>query len=144
MNYNHKQNSCIINILILILVIILTSIYIYVGQLEILYIFLPIMLFVFLLFNSLNVEVDDLKISIKFGYIGFRKSFLLSDIKSVKKVRNHWYFGWGIRVWFWPYMWIYNINGFDAIEIVLKNNRIYRIGTNDVENLEKAIQDKIK
>jgi hypothetical protein len=57
-------------------------------------------------------------------------------------VKNKWYFGWGVRRWFWPKMWIYNVSGFDAVEIVLKNGNIYRIGTDEPEKLERAILSK--
>jgi hypothetical protein len=64
---------------------------------------------------------------------------LLTEIASVKKVRNHWYYGWGIKLWFWPYMWIYNVSGFDAVELTMKNGKIYRIGTNESDVLEKTL-----
>ena len=44
-----------------------------------------------------------------------------------------------MRVCFWPYMWIYNVSGFDAVEIILKNGKIYRIGTDVPKELEVAI-----
>jgi hypothetical protein len=37
-------------------------------------------------------------------------------------------------------MWIYNVSGFDAAEIILKNGRVYRIGTDDSNELETAIK----
>ncbi|MEK7656054.1 MAG: hypothetical protein AAB386_05245 [Patescibacteria group bacterium] len=36
-------------------------------------------------------------------------------------------------------MWIYNVSGFDAVEIILKNGKIYRIGTDVPKELEVAI-----
>ena len=80
-------------------------------------------------FVTLTVSVDEYYLRIKFGYGIFRKKLALSKIASAARVKNNWYYGWGIRVWFWPYMWIYNISGFDAIEITMKNGKIYRIGT---------------
>ncbi len=47
-----------------------------------------------------------------------------------------WYYGWGIRGWLWPKMWIYNVSGFDAVEIKLKNGKMYRIGTDEPKKLE--------
>lgn len=94
-------------------------------------------------FSSLTITVDQSHIRIKFGYGLFRKCFAVSDIASVKSVKNHWYYGWGIRVWFWPYMWIYNVSGFDAVEIVMKNGKKYRIGTDDPQGLEMAVAQGI-
>ena len=92
-------------------------------------------------FLSLKVTLDKKNLNIRFGYGIFKKSFLLKDIVSVKSVKNNWYFGWGIRFWLWPRMWIYNISGFDAIEIIMKNKRVYRIGTDEPEKLRKAIKN---
>jgi hypothetical protein len=41
-------------------------------------------------------------------------------------------------------MWIYNVSGFDAVEIKLKNDKIYRIGTDEPKKLEQTILYKIK
>lgn len=94
-------------------------------------------------FTTLTVSIDESYIRIKFGYGIFRKKFHLKEITSAKAVRNHWYYGWGIRLWLWPYMWIYNISGFDAVEVTMKNGRVYRIGTNDPEKLEMAIKNML-
>lgn len=94
-------------------------------------------------FSTLTVSIDEHDIRIKFGYGVFHKRFLLSEIATIKVVKNRWYYGWGIRVWFWPYMWIYNISGFDAVEIRMKDGKIYRIGTNEPNELEAAIKRAI-
>jgi len=86
------------------------------------------------------VSVDERYVAIKFGCGIFRKRFTIDEVASVARVKNHWYYGWGIRVWFWPYMWIYNVSGFDAVELVMKNKRVYRIGTDVPEELEAVIK----
>ena len=95
------------------------------------------MLILFILdsFCPLQVIIDGKYLRIKFGYGIYQKKFLLEDVMSAKTVKNHWYYGWGIRLWFWPKMWIYNVSGFDAVEIKLKNGKIYRIGTDEPEKL---------
>ena len=98
-------------------------------------------LFVLASFSTLTVVVDEQFLSICFGWGVFRKKFLVSEMASVARVKNRWYYGWGIRVCFWPKMWIFNVSGFDAVEIVLKNNTIYRIGTDEPEKLEAAINE---
>lgn len=90
-------------------------------------------------FSTLQTIVDEKYLRIKFCYGIFRKKFLLEDIASAKVVKNRWYYGWGIRVWFWPYMWIYNVSGFDAIELKMKSGSIYRIGTDAPKELEAEI-----
>ena len=100
---------------------------------------MTLIVFILASFATLTVSIDENYLRIKFGYGIFRKSFLLNDITSTKVVKNHWYYGWGIRLWLWPSMCIYNISGFDAVEIILKNGKIYRIGTDEPEKLEQAI-----
>ena len=101
-------------------------------------------LFILASFGTLQVNIDENHLRIKFGYGIFYKKFSLNEITSAKTVRNHWYYGWGIRLWFWPKMWIYNVSGFDAVEIKLKNGKMYRIGTNEPKKLEQAILHSIK
>ena len=102
-----------------------------------------LILFILASFSTLTVVIDENYLRIKFGYGIFRKNFLLDDIASVKTVKNHWYYGWGIRLWFWPFMWIYNVSGFDAVEIKMKNGKMYRIGTDEPKKLEQAILQSI-
>ncbi len=100
-----------------------------------------LILFFLVSFTTLTVSINDDYLRIKFGFGIFAKKFALDQIVSVQVVKNRWYHGWGIRLWLWPYMWIYNISGFDAIEIQMKNGRIYRIGTDDPSGLETAIEE---
>lgn len=101
-------------------------------------------LFVLASFWSLQVTIDKNSVRIKFSYGIFCKQFLLKEIDSAKAVKNHWYYGFGIKLWLWPTMWIYNISGFDAVEITMKNGKRYRIGTDEPKQLERAIMQAIK
>lgn len=91
-------------------------------------------------FATLTASIDENYLRVKFGYGIFRKKFLLSEMISVKQVKNRWYYGWGIRFWLWPKMWIYNISSFDAVEIGMRNGKTYRIGTDAPSELEAAIR----
>ena len=104
---------------------------------------MALILFILASFATLTASVDENCLRIKFGYGIFTKKFAINEITSAQSVKNHWYYGWGIKVWFWPYMWIYNISGFDAVEIIMKNGKIYRIGTNAPGELEAAIKQAI-
>ena len=101
---------------------------------------MALILFILVSFSTLTVFIDEQFLRIRFGWGIFRKKFLLTDIAAIRKVKNHWYYGWGIRLWFWPKMWIFNVSGFNAIELTMKNGRIYRIGTDEPEKLEAAIK----
>ena len=95
-------------------------------------------------FLSLTVTIREGMLKLKFGYGLYGKSFRVKDIVFAKAVKNTWYYGWGIRYWFWPHMRIYNVSGFDAVEIKLKDGRIHRIGTDEPKALEFAIKQHIK
>ena len=98
-----------------------------------------LILFMLVSFGSLQSIIDEKYLRIKFGWGIYRKNFLLNEIVSARIVTNHWYYGWGIRGWLWPKMLIYNVSGFGAVEIGLKNGKTYRIGTDEPEKLEQAI-----
>lgn len=94
-------------------------------------------------FITLTISIDEKYIRLKFGYGIFRKKFPLNEIASARSVKNHWYYGWGIRFWLQPKMWIYNVSGFDAVEVIMKNGKIYRLGTDASSELEAAIKQAI-
>ena len=144
MNYNHTQIGYLM-ITSLVLLILFSAYLTWRSGADILA-FIIILLVIFILssFSTLNVSIDDTNLKLKFGYGLYSKSFKLSEIQSVKKVENQWYYGWGIRIWFWPYMRIYNVSGFDAVEIKLKNGEIHRIGTDEPLKLERAISSAIR
>ncbi len=108
---------------------------------EIMYIFPFVFVVVIFLFGSLTVVIDNTNLSFHFGPGILRKSFRFGDIRLARKVRNHWYYGWGIR-WFGK-GWLYNVSGLDAIEIVLKKGRIIRIGTDEPDQLINILRTKL-
>jgi len=101
---------------------------------------LPLIL-VLMLFNRLTVEVDDTTIRLRFGVGLIRKTFSLTDVASCQPVRNQWWWGWGIRLF--PGGWLYNVSGLDAVELVLKNGKRFRIGTDEPRRLAEFIQAKL-
>lgn len=94
--------------------------------------------------TTLTVSIDEDHLRLKFGYGIFSKTFLLNQIGSVQSVKNRWYYGWGVKIWFWPYMWIYSVSGYDAVEIITKDGKVYRIGTDTPGELEAAVKQAIK
>lgn len=93
-------------------------------------------------FISLTVTLDEKTLRIKFGYGLFRKTFARKEIATATVVRNKWYYGWGVKKLFWPNMWIFSVSGLDAVEIVLNNGDVYRIGTDQPHELAAAIRQK--
>ena len=93
------------------------------------------------IFTRLTVAVDDQMIKIQFGLGVIRKVFRLKDIEAYCVVKNPWYYGWGIR--FTPRGWLFNVSGFSAIELQMKSGKRYRIGTDDPDNLAKALDEAL-
>ena len=96
---------------------------------------------VFALFHSLTVRVSLSDIALSFGVGLIRKQFPIGDISGASIVQNRWYNGFGIRKIRGG--WLYNVSGFDAIEIQFKNKRKYRIGTNQPKELLAAVESAI-
>ena len=96
---------------------------------------------VFVLFHSLTVRISPSDIAISFGVGLIRKRFPIGNICSVRTVRNRWYNGFGIRMIRGG--WLYNVSGFDAVEIQLKNERKYRIGTDQPKKLLAAVESTL-
>lgn len=89
------------------------------------------------LFYSLTVKVSQDAIHCSFGIGLIARTIPIQKIESAYQVKNPWYFGWGVR--YIPSGWIFNVSGLDAIEITLKSNGKFRIGTDDPAGLLFAI-----
>ena len=141
--YQHTQIGYLVLVILFILILYFAFILTLTGNDPLIFAIIVLVLVILSSFTSLKVTVDQEHLRIKFGYGIFIKKFALNEIASVKAVRNHWYHGWGIRVWFWPKMWIFNVSGFDAIEIQMKDGKNFRIGTDEPAKLEQAIHEAI-
>lgn len=94
------------------------------------------------LFSSLTVIIREDDLEVRFGPGTIRKRFKLWDIESCQVVKNHWYYGWGIRLT--SHGWLYNVSGFQAVEIKFRTGQKFRIGTDVPQELEEAIRQAIK
>lgn len=139
MIYNHTQKGRLMRLISLALILLFVFILSSTGFDPIAFVTMALVVIIVISFTTLNVTIDENYLGIKFGFGIFQKKFPLDEIISAKTVKNHWYYGWGIRLWLWPKMWIFNVSGFDAVEIKTKNGKIYRIGTDEPKQLERAI-----
>ena len=101
-----------------------------------------VMIIVLLLFHSLTVRVSPDDVVLSFGVGLIRKRFTVTDIQRSSVVQNRWFYGWGIRLT--PHGWLYNVSGWDAVEIEFQNGRKTRIGTDDATGLHSAIEAAAK
>jgi len=97
------------------------------------------LLVVMVLFTSLTVTVDAAALEIRFGPGPIRKRWELSQILGARAVRNHWVWGWGIRIT--PHGWLYNVSGLDAVELSLSGGSNCRVGTDDPRGLLRALRE---
>jgi hypothetical protein len=102
------------------------------------FIFAVILSLTILLFYRLTIIITNDNLEIRFGIGLIRKRFPLKDIDHVQIVKNPWYYGWGIH--FTPYGWLYNISGFDAVQVKMTSGKSFRVGTDDPVGLETAIR----
>jgi len=98
---------------------------------------LVVLALVVLLFSTLTVEVDGEAIRLRFGVGLVRKRVDLADVRAWQAVRNPWYCGWGIRRAPGGVLW--NVSGFEAVELVLADGRRLRIGTDEPSALVSAL-----
>jgi len=93
--------------------------------------------FLVLFFGTLTVEVDEEAIRLRFGIGLVRKRIPLRDVQGWREVRNPWYSGWGIRLGPGGVLW--NVSGFDAVQLALGDGKHFRIGTDEPAALVSAI-----
>ena len=91
-------------------------------------------------FSRLTVSVDTAgggAVSAQFAWGWPRRTIDLAEIVAIRQVRNHWIYGWGIRKV--PKGWMYNVGGFDAIELERTTGKVFRIGTDEAAALLAAL-----
>jgi hypothetical protein len=91
------------------------------------------------LFSTLRIVIENGVLRARFGPGLIRKTVRLAEIASVRPIPVRWWYGWGIHLT--PHGWLYNVSGWKAIEITLRNGRRFCLGTDEPEDLLKAIQE---
>ena len=138
--YQHTQRSkiliwIIVFVLLFMLFLMCTYGFNWIGA-----IVFVVMVIALYLFNSLLVRVSSDMIYVAFGSGLIHKKIPLNCVLTAEKVRNKWYYGFGIRLI--PGGQMYNVAGLDAIELKLTNGRVFRIGTDEPDRLLEAIQSQ--
>ncbi|MDS4029219.1 MAG: hypothetical protein RKO66_03965 [Candidatus Contendobacter sp.] len=98
----------------------------------------PVLMGVFLmLFGMLTVEIDESHLRFRFGIGLIRKRIPLAEIVEARPVRTTWADGWGIH--YTARGWLYNVSGWDAVEITLASGQRLRLGTDEPQRLTQAL-----
>jgi hypothetical protein len=93
------------------------------------------------LFHSLTIRISAEELSFAFGVGLVSKRIAIDEIDGCAIVRTHWYNGWGIKLVRGGLL--YNVSGFDAVEVRLSSGRRVLIGTDQPQELHAAIEHAI-
>ena len=99
----------------------------------------PVMIGIMALrFYNLTVEIDATHLRFRFGIGLIRKRIPLAEIADARPVRNTWLDGWGIHRT--PHGWLYNVSGWEAVEITLASGKRLRLGTDEPGQLTQVLR----
>jgi hypothetical protein len=97
----------------------------------------PVFLLITWLFSSLTIELGGGELRWRFGPGFIRKRVALADIASARAVRTSLLEGWGIHLT--RYGWLYNVSGYDAVEVTLRSGKRFALGTDQPAALLAAL-----
>ena len=97
-----------------------------------------ILLVCLVLFYRLKITIEDETLWASFGAGIIRKRVRLAEIVGCEPIRIRWWYGWGIHLT--PWGWLYNVSGFDAVAITLRDGKRLALGTDDPHGLTEAIR----
>ena len=89
-------------------------------------------------FRSLTVAVGDRGVHVFYGSGWPRRTIALERILDQRVVRNRWWYGFGIRLT--PFGWMWNLDGLGAVELDLVGGKRFRVGTRMPQELRAAVE----
>ncbi|MGH8099816.1 MAG: hypothetical protein ACREIW_00865 [Chthoniobacterales bacterium] len=94
-----------------------------------------------IVFRKLTITIENEMLRACFGGL-ICKKVTLAKIVAFQPIRIRWWYGWGIHLVPTPYGWgwLYNISGWDAVAIKLRDGRRLALGTDDSGGLVTAIE----
>lgn len=91
-----------------------------------------------IVFYKLTIKIDDGSLRAWLGP-GIRcKRVSLDEIAGCEPIRIRWWDGWGIHLT--RYGWLYNVSGWYAVAIRLRDGRKFALGTDDPDGLTEVIR----
>ena len=89
-------------------------------------------------FYKLTIKIDNQALRASLGIGLIQRTIPISEITVCEPIRIRWWYGWGIH--FTSYGWLYNVSGWDAVAIALRDGRKFALGTNDPQGIATAIR----
>ncbi len=142
--YKHTQFGALTFAILIVTGVLITPVFLSLldeGRLLVVLVSIGLFLLILALFHAFTVEISEGKLKFWFGIGGLGKAYSLEEIQSTQDVNNPWYYLWGVKSI--PGGWLYAIAPGSAVEIVFKNGKMIRLGTNQSEKLKRAIDDAI-
>ena len=93
------------------------------------------------MFSKLTIEISDETLRACFGMGLVCKKVPLAENALCEPIRTRWWYGWGIQLT--PFGCLYNVAGWDAVVITLRNGRKFALGTDDPPRLIGVIKGSI-
>lgn len=90
------------------------------------------------IFHSLTIEISDTELIWYFGSGWPRKSVPLSEIVSAEPIRTGFWNGWGIH--YTSRGWLYNVSGYGAVAVKLRNGKQFCLGTDEPETFVAQLE----
>ena len=90
------------------------------------------------LFSSLTVRVTEKSMAWWFGLPAIGRRVDLQHIASVRAIRTNVFEGWGIHLTW--HGWVWNVAGFNAVQITLTSGTRFAVGTPEPDKLIAAIE----
>jgi hypothetical protein len=144
MIYKHTQIGITILVILAIAALLMGAITFFAGKEASMWSAIAVvssLVIIAVLFCTLTVNVESGKLRCWFGMGLIHREFNLTEITDVKIVKNSWFYGWGIRRV--PDAWMFNVSGFDAVQIEFSSGKKFRIGTDQPRRLESAIRQNM-
>jgi hypothetical protein len=80
-------------------------------------------------FRSMTIEISDTDLTWYFGSGFPRKRVALDDVVSAEPMRMTVWNGWGIH--YTPQGWLYNVSGYGAVCVTLRNGKRLCLGSDE-------------
>jgi hypothetical protein len=94
-----------------------------------------------LVFGTLTLTIDVDAIEARFGIGLIKKRVPLAEIRGFEPATSPWYYGWGIRLY--PGGRLYNVSGFESVELILTDGSRIRFGTAEPQAVCDALRGRL-